>query len=751
MRSETFGRLLKAGIGSIASTEGKTAPAVENELGALLGVAAASIQRYKAGHVPPEPRAVAVLAEQCVRRGLMGRIWLQQVLAAAHYPSPETLIEPLFPGSPPRPRPPRVYQNLPAPTYTRFVMRPEAFADVLDGLRQRSAVVLVVGLGGNGKTSLVREVAAACLHSDGDAPRFDAAVWISDKERPGATSLSTVLDEIARTLDYPGLTQLALAERRFEVEQLLRRQPVLLVIDNYETITDSAVLPWLLRLPEPSKALVTSRAYSRAFRNSTVVVELRGMREGEARDFVAMRLRLLRLDGAIRDEAQIAQLIDVTAGNAKAIEIALGVVKYERRAMPLVIEDLRAARGELFDDLFARAWELLDTPAQRVLLAAALFPASIRPEVLAATADIAGGASERAVEQLVDLALLDSELPDIAAAPRLSTHPLVRAFARARLAREPEAQLRFRERSVAWYRSFCADVGARWYDTTALARLDPEVENVQAALDWCAQAGRADDVLSFTGLLGYHAYVRGLWDRQWALNELRLATAQAAGDTEAELFTLTNMLRVRTLQDDLETAAPLAESVELALGRLVLDGRALSSVRHALAMYALRSGDREQGRMLLTQVMDACAGLDPFKFNRARNWYAESLLHEGRQDEARRLFGESLEEGERIGYHRAVMFCQVRLAEIALARGELEEAASLIVACQKRAEAAQDRRHTAFSYQIAARLHVARGEHDAAQVAQATAIDLFTRLGMRRELAQAGVHGEHERNYAWEQ
>jgi hypothetical protein len=419
--------------------------------------------------------------------------------------------------------------------------------------------------------------------------------------------------------------------------------------------------------------------------------------------------------------------------------------------MPLVIEDLRAARGELFDDLFARAWELLDTPAQRVLLAAALFPANIRPEALAATADIAGGASERAVERLVDLALLDSELPDIAAAPRLSTHPLVRAFAQARLMHDPHLEWQLRERMVTWYRSFCADIGARWYDTTALARLDPEAENVQAALDWCVAAGRTDDVLSFTGLLGYHAYVRGLWDRQWALNELRLATAHAVGDAEAQLFTLTNMLRVRVLQDDLETAAPLAADVERLLGSVTLDLRARSGVRHALAMYALRSGDRERGRMLLREVMDACRELDPFKFNRARNWYAASLLHEGRQDEARRLFGASLEEGERIGYHRAVMFCQVRLAEIALAYGELEEAASLIVACRERAETAQDRRHTAFSYQIAARLHAARGEHDAGQAAQATAIDLFTRLGMRRELAQAGVSGEHERNDAWEQ
>ena len=61
MRSETFGRLLKVGIGSIATGEGKTQPAIEDELGQQSGVTGASIQRYKAGHLPPELRTIEIL------------------------------------------------------------------------------------------------------------------------------------------------------------------------------------------------------------------------------------------------------------------------------------------------------------------------------------------------------------------------------------------------------------------------------------------------------------------------------------------------------------------------------------------------------------------------------------------------------------------------------------------------------------------------------------------------------------------
>ena len=61
-RNETFGRLLSGAINSIATYEGKTAPIIEEEVGALAVVAGKTIQRYKAGHLPPEP---PLLRAQC--------------------------------------------------------------------------------------------------------------------------------------------------------------------------------------------------------------------------------------------------------------------------------------------------------------------------------------------------------------------------------------------------------------------------------------------------------------------------------------------------------------------------------------------------------------------------------------------------------------------------------------------------------------------------------------------------------------
>ena len=113
MRSESFGRLLKVGIGSIATGEGKTLPAIEDELRQQIGLTGASIQRYKAGHLPPDLRTIEILAEAAVKRGYLNRECLQIFLYAAQYPAPEQLLDKLCPPGPVRQRPPRIYETFP--------------------------------------------------------------------------------------------------------------------------------------------------------------------------------------------------------------------------------------------------------------------------------------------------------------------------------------------------------------------------------------------------------------------------------------------------------------------------------------------------------------------------------------------------------------------------------------------------------------------------------------------------------------
>lgn len=104
-QSKTFGRLLRMAVNGIAAYEGKNAPALEDELGQQIGLSAAAIQRYKAGHLPPEPRTIQILAGAAVQRGHLDRAWLAEFLEAAGHPAPRSISDELFPPPPALPVP----------------------------------------------------------------------------------------------------------------------------------------------------------------------------------------------------------------------------------------------------------------------------------------------------------------------------------------------------------------------------------------------------------------------------------------------------------------------------------------------------------------------------------------------------------------------------------------------------------------------------------------------------------------------
>lgn len=735
-RNETFSRTLKAAISSIAMSEGKTIAAIEQSLGEQLGVADATIERYKGGQVPTEHERIKLLAEAAVQRGFMNREWLQRFLDAARYHDRQKLLDQLCPLGPARSRPERIYENLPTPTYNQFVMREQAFADVLDGLQQRSAVVLIVGLGGNGKTSLAREIAARCLNSDSDRLRFDAVVWISDKDRPGTTNLSIVLDEIARTLDYPGFTQFEHDDKRYEVEQLLRRQRVLLVIDNFETITDGALLSWLLRLPEPSKGIVTTREFRREFRSSWPI-ELRGMREEEAHTLVNQRLHMLRMEQLVSDIVQLEPLLAVTGGNPKAIEIALGLVKYERRPLQQVVDDLHAARGELFDDLFARAWSLLDEAARRVLLVMTFFPTSASSDALAATADVQGYSFERTVERLVDLALLDVQQVDLAKEPRYALHPLVRVFANKSIDKNSQFIKAGRERWINWYIDLTSQAGYTWNNLSQLDFINQEQETIYEAITWAEETHRCTDMIKISRAVEYYFYIKGYWDKVLYFDIMRANAAKELSLIDEEMESLSFYVQIASKKGDIAEAEKHLPRLYNLGENSQINTRAFFEYQRAIAYYFMASYRLEEANEIWSKLLPLTENLSINVYIVNHHWFGLCLYQQNKLEEAQKILKKTLYLAEQAGFHRAIFGASIQLAAIALDKGNFEQATDLLSTTDRLISHYQDRENLARTQSLCARLHTLRGDLPAAHASLTEAIDLFERLGMRRELAEA--------------
>jgi hypothetical protein len=738
IRNETFGRMLRGAINSIAALEGKNVPIVEDELAEKVHLAGTAFQRYKTGHVPPDPHTIEIIAEAAVRRGFLSREWLQRFLHAARYPQADRLLDQLCPIGLARPRPPRVSHNLPAPTYSEFIMREGTFAETMDGLGKRSAAVIIVGLGGNGKTSLAREVADRCLKSENTELRFDAVVWVSDKIQPGTTNLSVVLDEIAHTLDYPGITQFDHDEKRREVEQLLRRQRVLVCIDNIETITDQALIAWLLNLPEPSKALITAREYLYAFRRGGWPVELRGMSEVEAWALVHERLRFLRIEKLVPDRGQLAALVNATGGNPKAIEMTLGLVKYEHRSLEEVVSDLQDARGEIFDDLFASAWNLLPIPAQQVLLVTTFYQNTTSGEALRATAGVRGLDFKPAIEKLSDLSLLDVQRTETGHVAGYAMHPLVRAYARARLGEQPELEARARARWLQWCADLASSVGYCWDKLEKLHKLDSEHEMIYDALVWANSNGYHDLALKIGKGVNYYFFFHGMWDKKVVVDITRIESARALADPIEEAEAIAFYLQIRSRQGiitDLER--DLLVRLRDLMQRVILREDTLSACETAIALFHMATADFDQAQRVLEESIHRSGFLKTPEYNIRLRWSGICWYKQKNLAMARARLEEGLAHAHQIGHERSIELIKIRLAAIDIDEGHIERAEATLIQCSEAVSKYKDYFHIAEIHWQHYRICMLRRDVVCARSALIEAIDLFKRLGLRIELVEA--------------
>lgn len=605
MKSES-GRLLTAGIGSMAAQEHKTAECVEEELATTIGVSRATIQRYKAGTIPSERRTVELLAEACVKRGNMNREWLQRFLQTVRYLAPDDLIQRLYPEAAHGVRPDRIYQNIPSPTYSQFVMRKEPFDAILHALRQRLAVVLIYGFGGIGKSSLALEFARFCLQDGDDHTRFSAAVWISDQGREGTTTLSRVLDEIAYTLGYRSFTQCKHEEKKYEVGQLLRHYRVLLIVDNFETITDQALQEWLLQIPEPSKAIVTTRELSRSWWSSWPI-HVEKMTDAEADQLIAERVQVLGIPRVVNNAEQLGHFLELTEGNPKAITISLGLHKYEHRPFQDIIDDLRAAQGELFDNLFTRAWGLLDEAARRVLLLASLFVDGASDEALAATAMVPDQELAHAIETLTDLSLLDiHQGKELENTRRYTLHSLVRLFANRRMREQPGFEADARARWCGYYLDFVTHhsrrrrISDRYWNALAtlhcIEYVDLEWGNLQSVLEWVEQQSHHQLLVELMMHLVHYMDRRGLYIERVTYVQRAAAAAEALGQIhDAALFRIDGLgwtLAVEGRFDEAEQEINTGLAHAQTLGNASADGRDLTALAYShLARVHLGRGD----------------------------------------------------------------------------------------------------------------------------------------------------------------
>lgn len=329
---------------------------------------------------------------------------------------------------------------MPPKTYQRLIGRVEEQNKIMVALRAPKIppIVVIVGLGGMGKTALAREIVVLCQQEG----LFDHIVWTSAKaehfigERAveqGARffDLDALLSDIGRQCDRIDIATMPTEQKKAAVAYLLAQQSIMVVMDNLETVLEhDAIVRHMVDIIGKGKLLITSRhriTHERAF-----TVELKGFPVEDGIVF-------LRTEGQERNimpvvnasQESLLEIHTVAGGAPLALRLVVG--QLSRQPLISVLQSLRqaSAKGqdyEFYRFVYWHSWNLLGETSQMALVDLSVFPPIVGGAIMdvEAVSQLQTDTFWSAMDQLVTMSLADKT--GSLGQERFALHPLTHYF-----------------------------------------------------------------------------------------------------------------------------------------------------------------------------------------------------------------------------------------------------------------------------------------------------------------------------------
>ena len=635
-----------------------------------------------------------------------------------------------------------------------LVGRDQEVAKVHESLRSVSPVTCIAGPAGIGKTAL----ALAVAHEADEATRrrllprflrrtkattFDAVVWIAPP--PDGLLLDHVVDTLARTLGYPVIARMTDDKAEALRVRVFRTQAVLLVVDNVDATRDAALLDFLRLLPEPSKALVTSREHDVVDSRPVVLRPLATPHALQLMNVEAKRLLIDRI--AACSATQLDEVLAAAGGSPLAIKWAMGQIAQRGQTIESVTRALTTAHASVLNDMFARSWTMLVPRERRILLSLRLAPSPLLHEALAA---VAGGdvlSLDEAVGRLVQMSLVEATGAVTAAERRYGLHPLTRAFVEAHATESSRWRDQILRDSFQYVAALAGTEMARgWPRAFAYSQdADTFVASIEWAFGVCPARGHEAALA-----LKWFFWELGLWSRMKALYGKGIEIAKADSQPLWLGRYANEQGWTSFRQDDHRNAHAWATRAEQAFA-----AEAGNDVDHAnltclRAMLANASGDTPTARRLLTVALQKLQTVQtaPLEKLRVMTYLGEIDRREGKLDEARSRFTQTLDESRRTGIESGEAWSLGNIGEIDVLCGRLDDAREHLVAGLTLAQRLQ-RYHTIIECTYWLGELERRAKHySRAKALLAKAEDGYRRLGIGAR-AEAAARAQAESRYRW--
>lgn len=568
MADKEFGNLFKMGIDSVAAwNPQKQKSGVDRELGETLGVSPHTIQYWKRGN-PPREEYIETIVRYCVKNGRMNEEWVRRFLKHTFYREYEidALIKDMFKKEEEfeeEKMSAKTKNNLPPKPYGTFVGRSKEINRIREWLEMSTyPLAAIQGMGGIGKTSLALEVAYHCLpENTGWVNRsFDFIVWITAKNLPlFSLELKHVLNAIARQCDYGHIIRAEPHEKEQAVSNLLRKYSIFLIVDNYETVNDDLLFEFLVQIPPPSKALITTR---RKHTPKVWDISLDGLSEEESLMLIRQISKQSGLENLVeaKDE-ELLPLAKVTGNNPKAIENSLGLIRKDVISLEKMVQKLKEVdpkvEKEIFTPIFDLAWDALDKNSRQILFLMPFFVPSADQQALSAISGTRDYDFEVAISKLTEMSLVEVERGLYERDQRYKLHTLTWNFIRHKLGVNPSLdvidqeqhrkadipsfdglKLRFCSYYTGWSRNFLGSTywDIVWKKVNQTGALSLERLNLIRSLEWARKNKNWEQVLQLARVLIQPLYHQGRVNERIECAEYGLQAAHKLNAREDEMW-----------------------------------------------------------------------------------------------------------------------------------------------------------------------------------------------------------------------
>jgi predicted ATPase/DNA-binding NarL/FixJ family response regulator/transcriptional regulator with XRE-family HTH domain len=601
-------------------------------------------------------------------------------------------IERLAPGDPGTIELSEPMWNVPEPTKS-LIGREEPLAKVCKLLRGPHArLITLTGPGGIGKTRLALQVAREVRERFVDGTCFVSLTNLHDH--------TFVVPTIAKELGIREGGDSPLIE---SVKVALKQKHFLLLLDNFEHMLEASTqLLELLAACPHLKMVVTSRA------------RLRGLAErGDEARFVLHELDALSQDGAIalfEQRARVARgTFEITSATLPLVteicerldKLPLAIELAAARLGPLSAQDLLArlkhhpqdAMENIFIDLdrtvsdrqrslyntIGWSYHFLHPGEQRLFRRLAVFAGGCSLDALEAMSDALDQDSSHVwqdVESLLDKNLLRSR--ERKGEVRLYLFETIREYGLGLLKANGEEEITRRTHAHCYVR-LAEEAAAHLkgeQQTGWLEKLEREVKNLRAALNWLIVHNEAEQALLLCSALWCFWQLYGYWSegRRWL--ETALALPTTAFPTAARARALYTAGDLAYYQDDTGVArALLEESAQLC--RTLGDNRTLGLALGTLGVLMHEPGTHATAHAMLDESEKLCRTLDnPWELAYVLRRKAQHYMQDGYLRQAIDYLREGLVLAKKLGDRSLAANTLGTLGETAARQGDILQASA---------------------------------------------------------------------------